>query len=131
LWGAVPKLTVKLIQAIKDLGRYGDGGGLYLEVGRTGSSPGFCEQPLEVAAATSALAEYPGHRLPSRERKHERLVPEAAPHFFRLRRDAAEISLCVVHRRRKASVLIVPARIVAVEAVIRIATRTVALYCLP
>jgi hypothetical protein len=31
------KLTVKLIQAIKDAGRYGDGDGLYLEVGRTGS----------------------------------------------------------------------------------------------
>ena len=37
MWGAMPKLTVKLIQAIKEAGRYGDGGGLYLEVGRTGS----------------------------------------------------------------------------------------------
>jgi integrase len=33
----MPKLTVKLIQAIKEAGRYGDGDGLYLEVGRTGS----------------------------------------------------------------------------------------------
>ena len=37
MWGAMPKLTVKLIQAIKEAGRYGDGDGLYLEVGRTGS----------------------------------------------------------------------------------------------
>ena len=37
LWGAMPKLTVKLIQAIKEAGRYGDGDGLYLEVGHTGS----------------------------------------------------------------------------------------------
>jgi integrase len=33
----MPKLTVKLIQAIKEAGRYGDGDGLYLEVGHTGS----------------------------------------------------------------------------------------------
>ncbi len=33
----MPKLTVKLLQAIKEAGRYGDGDGLYLEVGRTGS----------------------------------------------------------------------------------------------
>ena len=37
LWGAMPKLTVKLIQAIKEAGRYGDGDGLYLEFGSTGS----------------------------------------------------------------------------------------------
>ena len=33
----MPKLTVKLILAIKEAGRYGDGDGLYLEVGHTGS----------------------------------------------------------------------------------------------
>ncbi len=33
----MPKLTVKLIQAINEAGRYGDGDGLYLEVGHTGS----------------------------------------------------------------------------------------------
>ncbi len=37
LWGTMPKLTIKLIQAIKEAGRYGDGDGLYLEVGQTGS----------------------------------------------------------------------------------------------
>jgi integrase len=33
----MPKLTTKTVQAIREAGRYGDGGGLYLEVSRTGS----------------------------------------------------------------------------------------------